>query len=99
MKVSAITLALASTAFAQSGLPTLQQLLNSTAQLSQLSSLAAPYLGNLTSAAAASGQNITVLAPNNAAVGAFLNSSAGAQAATNQALVSALLSYVYPLIH
>lgn len=76
---------------ASSQLPTLVQLLNQTAQLSELVDLAAPYLASLTSAAAASGRNITFLAPNNAAVGAFLNSSAGAQAATNQALVSALL--------
>jgi len=82
MKVAALTLALASTALGQS----LQQVLANNTQLSQLANLAGPFLNSLPTTGA-----ITVLAPNNAAVGAFL-SSPGANS-TSQDVISALLSY------
>jgi uncharacterized surface protein with fasciclin (FAS1) repeats len=40
-----------------------------------------------------SASNITILAPNNEALATFLNSSTGEAAATNPALVTALLTY------
>lgn len=86
MKVAGITLALASTAFAQ--LPSLQEVLANTSSLSQLANLAMPYLSQLSTASA--NGSITLLAPNNAAVGAFLNSSAAAGASNDT--ISALLS-------
>jgi uncharacterized surface protein with fasciclin (FAS1) repeats len=44
-------------------------------------------------AALSSAQNITILAPNNAALGALTNSSAGMALATNPSAVAALLTY------
>jgi len=85
MKVAALTLALASTALGQS----LQQVLSNNTQLSMLANLSSPYLSTLSSAT-----NITLLAPNNAAVSAFLNSSAAANLTQNQDAVQALLKYV-----
>lgn len=88
MKVTGLTLALASTGLAQM-LPTLQEVLANQSSLSQLANLAGPYLSSLSQASA--NGSMTVLAPNNAAVGAFLNSSAAASV-NNTALVQALLS-------
>lgn len=84
MKFAALALVLASTAFGQS----LVDVLNSTSQLSSLSSLIGPYaqqFANLT--------NVTLLAPDNSAINAFLNSSTGSQLATQPNLVQAVLSY------
>ncbi|KAL3420134.1 fasciclin domain-containing protein [Phlyctema vagabunda] len=80
--------ALATTGSAQTLLEALS------AQNSSLSSLNA-LLGTQTELVASLGaaSNITILAPNNAALAAFLNSSAGAAAASNPDAVAALLSY------
>ena len=83
MKYTGIALALASTALGQS----LTEVLNSTAELSNLTGLIQPYAQQF-----ASLTNITLLAPNNAAISTFLNSSTGAAVATNPDLVQAILS-------
>jgi len=84
MKFAALTLALASTAFGQS----LIQVINSTSQLSGLSSIIGPYeqqFANLT--------NVTLLAPDNSAVNAFLNSSTAGALSQQASLAQAILLY------
>lgn len=82
MKYTAAVLALASSAAAQS----LQAVLANTTQLSALTGLAQPYLGQLGMA-----QNITLLAPSNQAVAAFLNSSTAGAVTSQPSLVQAIL--------
>lgn len=82
MKYTTAVLALASSAAAQS----LQAVLANNTQLSQLANLAQPYLGQLGMA-----QNITLLAPSNQAVSAFLNSSTAGAIGNQPTLVQAIL--------
>lgn len=83
MKTAALALALASTAFGQS----LTEVLSSNPSLSNLTGLIEPYQDQFSGLS-----NITLLAPNNDAIAAFLNSSTGAAVATQPALVQAILS-------
>lgn len=85
MKTAAIALALASTAVGQS----LTEVLSSSPQLSNLTTLLQPYadqFSNLT--------NITLLAPDNNAISTFLNTTTGAAVASQPNLVQAILKYV-----
>ncbi|KAK5090412.1 hypothetical protein LTS08_002687 [Lithohypha guttulata] len=86
MKYAGLVLAVASTAFGQS----LIEVLGGRPELSQLTGLlnSSGLAGDLSSLT-----NNTLLAPNNAAIGAFLNSSTGAAVATDSALVQAILQY------
>ncbi|KAK5942927.1 hypothetical protein PMZ80_003932 [Knufia obscura] len=84
MKTAAIALALASTAVGQS----LTEVLSSSPQLSNLTTLLQPYadqFSNLT--------NITLLAPDNNAISTFLNTTTGAAVASQPNLVQAILNY------
>lgn len=83
MKTAALTLALAATAYSQN----LTAALAGNPQLSNLTTFFAPYTGQLEGLS-----NITLLAPNNAAFSAFLNSSTGAALATQPDLIQAILS-------
>lgn len=83
MKVAALTLALAATAYSQN----LSAALASNPQLTNLTRLFAPYTAQL-----AGLSNITLLAPDNAAIDAFLNTSSSAALNTEQDLVQAILS-------
>lgn len=84
MKTAAVALALASTVLGQS----LTEVLSSSPQLTNLTNLLQPYADSF-----AGLQNITLLAPDNDAIGAFLNSSTGAAVATQPDLVQAILNY------
>lgn len=83
MKIAALALALATSAFGQS----LTDVLSSNPQLSNLTNLVQPYASQFSSL-----QNITLLAPNNDAIGALANTSIFASLATNPRLVQAILS-------
>ena len=84
--------ALAAAASAQSSMMNLTALLNSTPQLSNLTTYLALYPDLVSTLSAAT--NVTLVAPNNAAFAAAMNSSYGAALAGNQtALVEALFSY------
>lgn len=92
MKTSILALALAATAYSQNS--TNSSLLTTLASIPQLSNLTTffqPY-----EAALAGRTNITLLAPNNAAFSAFLNSSTGAALGSDAALVAAILEYADP---
>lgn len=84
MKIAALALALATTAFGQS----LNEVLAGQPQLSQLATLLGQYnssLSNLT--------NVTILAPDNTAVSAFLNSSTAGALSSEPQLVGSILNY------
>lgn len=83
MKTAGFALALAATAYGQS----LTEVLGANPDLSNLTTL----LGN-NAQQFAQLQNITLLAPNNEAISAFLNSSTGAAVGTEPNLVQAILS-------
>lgn len=85
MKFTAAALALAATASAQ----TLQAVLSNNTQLSMLNNLTGALLAGV-----ANTPNVTLFAPDNAAVSAFLNSSTAGAVGTNQALIQAILQYV-----
>jgi len=82
MKTAALALALASTVLGQS----LTEVLSGNPDLSSLTGLLQPYASSFSNLT-----NITLLAPNNNAIGAFLNSSTGAAVTTQPDLVQAIL--------
>lgn len=84
MKTAALALALASTAFGQS----LTEVLSSRPELSSLTGLLQQQPGSF-----ANLTNVTLLAPDNNAISAFLNTSAGSAVTTQPELVQAILSY------
>lgn len=88
MKFSGLALAFAGTALAQSN-QSLTEVLAANSGLSSLAGLlntpGVSLPSNLT--------NITLLAPNNEAIGAFLNTSTAAALTSDSALISAVLSY------
>lgn len=87
MKTSALTLALAAAASAQNATNgTLLATLAGIPELSNLTTFFQPYQAALTGR-----ENITLLAPNNDAFTAFLNSSTGAALGSDAALISAIL--------
>jgi len=86
---STLVAALSAVAYAQT--PDLNTALSGNPNLSQLAALVGsiPGLGQTLGSA----NNITILAPNNAALGALLNTTAGKTLANNTAAVTALLQY------
>jgi len=85
--VDLLVAALPAVAYAQN----LTAALASNGDLSQLAALIGGQQSLLQSLGSAS--NITLLAPNNAALGTFLNSTQGKSLASNQGAIAALLSY------
>ncbi|TPX12843.1 uncharacterized protein E0L32_006723 [Thyridium curvatum] len=89
---SLLPLALASSAVAQSSMPSLADALASqNASLSVLNGLLATQPDLVKSLSSAS--NVTILAPNNAALSKLLNSSMGAALATNKEALTSVLMY------
>ena len=87
MKVSGLALAFASTALAQSN-QSLTEVLAANSGLSSLAGLLNTPGVNLPSNLT----NITLLAPSNEAIGAFLNTSTASAVTSNSNLLSSILS-------